>query len=135
MTRWLRYLALPILGVLGAWVCDLIIVELLPSPPWHISRFVATGWDVLALLLGSILFVVGIWMHHSSASTSQLLSGLITPALYWGLWAWLVRDLEQKDGFFIPAHAVDYAEGSAPLLGVLLGYTYSVLARRLRSSV
>jgi hypothetical protein len=135
MSHWLRKLILSLLGVLGAFACKMLILSVLPAPPWHIGSFLVNGRELLALVLGITLLFIGIWMHRASTTALQLVSGLIAPLVWWAFWAWGMWDLEQKDGFLFPAHVFDYVGGSAPLPGVTLGYVYSASRRQMRSSV
>jgi hypothetical protein len=130
VTRWIQFLVLPLLGICAAAACPTLVANFLPSERWKIGEL-----ELIALVSVVVLLPIGVWLYRIAISTQQRLGGLTVPLLYWGTYAWLLYHLEQKYGFLFPASAMNYVEGSAPLLGVMLGYTISAFTQRPRSPV
>ena len=124
----MRNLILSVVVPIVVSVCVCVLVFAMPD------RWLGVALRALPFLLCVAQLPIGVWIRRTAKSKGHSLAALIGPIAYLLLWAYMLQDAQGKLGvrLFGPG---DYAMGLAPMVGLLLGYVGSTLARRVRASV
>jgi len=124
MRKLLLCLVVPILVIAAVFVGHMIVFDFRGN--MKVGNFRLWLWLDLTLILSSA--VVGFWLRHIATNRPQAIVGLVGPLAYLGWWVMTLHSLDGLFGISMPV--TEYAEGSASLVGTVVGYVGSALTRR-----